>query len=179
MPGVEQTLQEDLFTATEGSYLLHACNCMGTWGSGIACARLLTRSKEFTSMLADSPSSLISRTPSSNIASTAIVRTRRSWCVRFSLERLVLRTYKLGTSYIIETRDYEIVCCFTSLHYGQRRDSEEKILASTKRAAEDLVRQLKERQEESPSLAACKLNAGKFGVRSLSSCYGWRPQTDA
>lgn len=26
----------DLFSAPPGSYLLHACNCMGVWGSGVA-----------------------------------------------------------------------------------------------------------------------------------------------
>lgn len=26
----------DLFTAPKGSYLVHACNCVGKWGSGIA-----------------------------------------------------------------------------------------------------------------------------------------------
>lgn len=32
------TIKGDLFTAPEGSILLHACNCKGVWGSGIAAA---------------------------------------------------------------------------------------------------------------------------------------------
>lgn len=29
-------IDDDLFNAPPGSHLLHACNCMGVWGSGIA-----------------------------------------------------------------------------------------------------------------------------------------------
>jgi ADP-ribose 1''-phosphate phosphatase len=31
-----KTRKGDLFTAPKGSYLAHACNCQGVWGSGVA-----------------------------------------------------------------------------------------------------------------------------------------------
>ncbi len=31
-----KTIKADLFTAPKGSILIHACNCRGVWGSGIA-----------------------------------------------------------------------------------------------------------------------------------------------
>lgn len=65
---------------------------------------------------------------------------------------------------LIDAGDYDIACCFTSERYGRGRDPEAKILESTRRAFEDMVGQLKQRGEV-PSVAACKLNAGKFGVR--------------
>jgi hypothetical protein len=75
------------------------------------------------------------------------------------------RSAQLGTTLLIDAGDYDIACCFTSEHYGARRDGEDKILDSTRRAFEDLVGQLKQGGSHPPPVAACKLNAGRFGVR--------------
>ena len=71
---------------------------------------------------------------------------------------------QLGTAFVIDAGTYEIACLFTSAHYGRDRDSNARILASTRRACQDLVDQVKKRKT-SPNLASCKINAGKFAVR--------------
>ncbi|KIK57502.1 hypothetical protein GYMLUDRAFT_751385 [Collybiopsis luxurians FD-317 M1] len=56
-----------------------------------------------------------------------------------------------------------IGCLFTSRAYGRNRDSPEDILAATRQALMDLMRQTNDQSEEW-ELHACRFNSGKFGV---------------
>lgn len=37
MPWIKET-EGDIFSSPDGSVLIHACNCQGAWGAGVAAA---------------------------------------------------------------------------------------------------------------------------------------------
>ena len=53
----------------------------------------------------------------------------------------------VGTCLLLPAENYTIACLFTSRHFGRRKDSRDQILAATKSALEDLVRQNTEGRE--------------------------------
>ena len=60
-----------------------------------------------------------------------------------------------------------IACLFTSLNYGKRVSPPQEILDNTKKALEDLARQIAEIRESGQELGVChavRINSGKFGV---------------
>lgn len=101
-------LTGDLFTAPEGSILVHACNTVGSWGGGIA---LVFRDK---------------------------------YPVQFELYKAYCKEHGqslVGTCLLIPGEKYDIACLFTSRAYGKRKDEPRQILAATKTAVQDLVKQ--------------------------------------
>ncbi|KAF8073563.1 hypothetical protein FPV67DRAFT_753041 [Lyophyllum atratum] len=66
----------------------------------------------------------------------------------------------LGTCLLIPGDTHYIACLFTSRAYGKRKDKPEAILAATKTAVQDLMKQNVDGKE----LHACRFNSGKFGV---------------
>ena len=66
----------------------------------------------------------------------------------------------LGTCLLLPAGDHTIGCLFTSKSFGRFVDKPDRILASTKLAITDLIRQYVLKKP----LHTCKINSGMFGV---------------
>ncbi|KAJ6485826.1 hypothetical protein C8R45DRAFT_998058 [Mycena sanguinolenta] len=121
-------IKADLFAAPAGSILVHACNCRGSWGGGIAIPF-----KE--------------RYPEAFIE-------YRDHCKEHGAALM-------GTCLLIRGETHDIACLFTSKDYGRRVDPPEAILAATKTAVADLLKQNRDPVKE---LHACRFNSERFGV---------------
>ncbi|KAB8202167.1 MacroPoa1plike [Aspergillus parasiticus SU-1] len=173
--GSIREIQGDLFDAPDGAALIHACNCIGSWGGGIA--------KAFKQKY---PAAY-------NIYHTHCQK------YKFSPEYLVTsdppdqphkpqsstRNKEIqlpeGTALIIppQEKDYKgkakkhwIICLFTSRNYGKRVSPPDVIIRNTELAIADMVRQIHRlRAEESGigELWSCRFNSGLFGVEWVLS----------
>ncbi|GLB38586.1 putative macro domain containing protein [Lyophyllum shimeji] len=88
---------------------------------------------------------------------------RDKYPAQFELYKARCKTYGsslVGTCLLIPGDTHDIACLFTSRAYGKRKDKPEEILAATKTALQDLMKQNTEGKE----LHACRFNSGKFGV---------------
>lgn len=103
------TIQGDLFDAPKGSLLIHAVNCKGVWGSGIA--------KQFAEKFP----------------------LAYDQYYLHCLESNSLGKKLHGTSIIIPTIDYKIGCLFTSIGYGKYVSSPNDILKNTLDAIAHLI----------------------------------------
>jgi ADP-ribose 1''-phosphate phosphatase len=104
----------DLFTSPPANtILLHACNCIGSWGGGIA----LAFKQKFPSAF----------------------ETYREHCRAHSDDPRSL----IGTCLIIRgaSEKYDIGCLFTSVGYGKHVDPPPMILNATRKAVQDLMQQ--------------------------------------
>ncbi|KAJ0425845.1 hypothetical protein BJY00DRAFT_160786 [Aspergillus carlsbadensis] len=159
-PSKVKEIVGDLFTAPEGAALIHACNCKGSWGGGIA----LSFKKKYP----------------------AAFRVYRSFCDDFLKNPHYLTTtppssgevqvrLPEGHTLIIppQPEDYEnnsgqkhwIICLFTSYGYGKSVSSPAAILRNTETALADLKTQLREPQyAEIAGLYACRINSVLFNV---------------
>ncbi|KAF2672424.1 hypothetical protein BT63DRAFT_362830, partial [Microthyrium microscopicum] len=136
----------DLFAAPENSILMHACNCQGDWGGGIALAfkKIYPNAYQF----------------------------QRDYCLRFVSAKTSQQL--VGTALLIPPMDsgnkHFIGCLFTSHRYGRAKDSPEKILESTKPAVEAMftvINKWNERhepEEQCQYMYMCKINSGLFNV---------------
>lgn len=66
----------------------------------------------------------------------------------------------IGTCLLIQTDKHIIACLFTSIGYGEFKDTPEQILKNTKSAVEDLIKQ----NISGLKLYSCKINSGRFAV---------------
>ncbi|GKZ26122.1 ADP-ribose 1''-phosphate phosphatase [Aspergillus brasiliensis] len=154
-------IQGSLFDAPEGAALIHACNCRGTWGKGIA------------------------RVFRSNYP--AAFEIYRSHCRQFSSEASYTtittsegtRRARLpeGTALIIppQKKDYEdgsrkrhwIICLFTSRGLGRMVSPANIVLENTELAITDMKKQIYQLEDEKGiflDLRSCRFNSGLFGV---------------
>jgi ADP-ribose 1''-phosphate phosphatase len=104
-------IKGDLFHAPKGSILIHATNCCGIWGGGIA--------KIFAQKFPES------------------YKIYREYCKNNIVGGTALGTCLL----IKPENDYRVACLFTSKGYGKFVDSPEEILEATKYAVFDLIYQ--------------------------------------
>ncbi|KGO39501.1 Appr-1-p processing [Penicillium expansum] len=173
LPAVVSFVQEtpgDLFDAPNGAALIHACNCQGVWGAGIARAFrerypaayeiyrnhcLIYRDHPVTKMITDlrdedlQPSLVVYRP----LGTALLIPPQQS-------------------DFILHRRRHWIICLFTSEKYGIRVDSEDMIVNSTFAALQDLSRQLQllsqqasETSNERPqSLYSSRFCTGLFNV---------------
>ncbi|CEN62564.1 hypothetical protein BJX68DRAFT_227845 [Aspergillus pseudodeflectus] len=159
-PSKVEEIEGDLFTAPEGAALIHACNCKGSWGAGIA----LEFKKRYP----------------------AAFRVYKSFCDDFQKNPHYLTTTQPsvgdvqvqlpeGHTLIIppQPEDYEkssgkkhwIICLFTSYGLGGTLSSPAEVLRNTETALADLKTQLHESQyAEIAGLYACRINSGLFKV---------------
>ncbi|KAI9799842.1 MAG: ADP-ribose 1''-phosphate phosphatase [Piccolia ochrophora] len=145
----------DIFAAEPGSILIHACNCRGSWGAGIAAAFKARYPQAF--------------------------RVYKEHCDHNRNPRdLVGSCLLIPPQYGDHDKDPEnvhwIACLFTSDQYGRRRDGPEAILDATEKSIEDLLSQLKRvrdgdsqgkdkaTDEEFGMLVSCRINSQRFGV---------------
>ncbi|EKG13008.1 Appr-1-p processing [Macrophomina phaseolina MS6] len=130
----------DIFDAPPNTVLIHACNCIGDWGAGIAAAfkKLYPSAYKF----------------------------HRDFCANSADGKAQIATAQLIPPVDGQERRHYIGCLFTSVHYGRRRDSPDAILRNTGPAMEDLLRQLAEisKTMEVGEVRTCKINSGLFGV---------------
>ncbi|TGZ82704.1 hypothetical protein EX30DRAFT_369766 [Ascodesmis nigricans] len=117
----------DLFNAPPDSILIHACNCQGSWNSGVAAGFKAKFPKAY-----------------------AIYR---SYCLSNQPATPSSPSPLLGTSLLIPPQPgdkmypYWVGCLFTSTHYGRKVDPPEKIMRSTKEALDDMVKLVEEREK--------------------------------
>ncbi|KAK6344088.1 ADP-ribose 1''-phosphate phosphatase [Orbilia brochopaga] len=162
VPGrVVMVVGEDIFAAERGSVLIHACNCLGSWGAGIA---LAFREKY-----------------------PAAYNVYRAHCATRGNPSTLLGTALLIPPQLADAREHWIACLFTSVGYGRRVDAPDEILRSTKASLENMVAVIAgvenddmphggasttailgtgihEDTPEIGELHACKINSGRFGV---------------
>lgn len=138
----------DLFSRPPRSILGHSCNCMGSWGAGIA----LQFKRKFP----------------------AAYRQYVEHCKAYSSSPQAL----LGTCLLIQCNDYWIACLFTSVgnsssNCGLPRSPKDVIINATRSAMTDLLRQLHTDRYIStllpgddyfPIISLPQINAGLFRV---------------
>lgn len=132
-----------LFDAPEGAIIVHACNSMGVWGSGIAA--------EFKK-----------RYPRAYIQ-------YKTYCQTL----LNLGEDISGSSNIIEniysTDNHKIGCLFTSSGYGNKKDNVPTIIANTAKSIVDIIQQAIDfntflTHDDKVTIYSNKFNSGIFGV---------------
>ncbi|RDW90237.1 uncharacterized protein DSM5745_02012 [Aspergillus mulundensis] len=165
----------DLFDAPDGTALIHACNCIGSWGAGIA--RVFRTKYPAAYRIYESHCRAYIKDPQyRNISASAATS---------STNQLATRNTRLpeATTLIIppQRRDYErprgrkhwIICLFTSRGFGRGVSGVDVILQNTELAVADLKEQLDELEERElgpedvgiTELRACRFNSGLFGVK--------------
>ncbi|KAH0253955.1 hypothetical protein KCU91_g18239, partial [Aureobasidium melanogenum] len=126
----------DLFAAPNNTLLLHACNCVGSWGAGIA----LAFKKRYPDHFATYEAHCKSKTPNSLL----------STC-------LLIPPQPTGPQHWIG-------CLFTSRKYGRGKDSKDDIMDSTDSALQDMLEQLGDMENKPLQIWMCKINSGSFKV---------------
>ncbi|PLN86633.1 putative ADP-ribose 1''-phosphate phosphatase [Aspergillus taichungensis] len=166
-------VQGDLFDAPDGAALIHACNCQGSWGKGIAEAFKKKYPAAFKIYRAHCQEYLENKqfltTEAENPDETQQQKTTRTIQL------------PIGTALIIPPQkdDYNgehgkkrhwIICLFTSRGFGRSVSPPAVILQNTALAVADMKGQL-ERLRSQPEndvplgeLRSCRFNAGLFGV---------------
>ncbi|KAL4788556.1 hypothetical protein BJX76DRAFT_344704 [Aspergillus varians] len=159
-------LEGDLFDAPDGAALIHACNCFGSWGGGIALAFRKNYPAAFEIYKEHCRKYKIPQYLDASEANTSTSQ--------------VIRKVRLpeATTLIIppQRSDYEqplgkkhwIICLFTSRGFGRKLSSVEVILQNTKLAIADMKKQLEKpfgpEYSAIVELRACRFNSGLFGV---------------
>ncbi|KAG9573664.1 hypothetical protein KCU77_g14474, partial [Aureobasidium melanogenum] len=126
----------DLFAAPNNTLLLHACNCVGSWGAGIA----LAFKKRYPDHFAIYEAHCKSKTPNSLL----------STCLLIPPQPTGLQHW--------------IGCLFTSRKYGRGKDSKDDIMDSTDSALQDMLEQLGDMEQKPSHIWMCKINSGSFKV---------------
>jgi ADP-ribose 1''-phosphate phosphatase len=129
----------DIFDAPDGSVIIHACNCLGSWAAGIAAAFKQRYPKAFAEYVqhckVNTPHSL--------------------WGTALLIPP-------------IETKGprHYVGCVFTSRRYGRGKDSPSQILSKTGPAMEDLVELMRKAtmKETITEIRICQINSGLFAV---------------
>ncbi|KAI4522261.1 hypothetical protein K525DRAFT_176667, partial [Schizophyllum commune Loenen D] len=107
----------DIFSAPQGSILVHACNTKGAWGSGIAAAFKNRYPRAFE----------VYKEHCKESGASAL-----GTCLRIP---------------DVDGKGHEIACLFTSKAYGKRKDAPEEILEATRAALGDLIENNADGQE--------------------------------
>ncbi|KAI4721551.1 hypothetical protein E4T48_02165 [Aureobasidium sp. EXF-10727] len=126
----------DLFTAPPNTLLVHACNCLGSWGAGIAAAFKKTYPDHFALYTAHCKS----KTPNTLLSTCYLIPPQPS-----------------GPKHWIG-------CLFTSRKYGRGKDSKDDIMDSTDAALQNMLEQLEDLEKQPAGIWMCKINSGSFRV---------------
>ena len=139
LPSTKMTVVEkvgDLFDAPDEAVLIHACNCIGSWGAGIAAAFKMRYPEAFIEYRQHCRSNEVE-----NLNGSAL---------------LIPPLEEDGPKHFIG-------CLFTSRRPGKGRDSPEEILENTETAMVDLMQQIALKPEIS-EIRMCHINSGLFNV---------------
>ncbi|KAF7592293.1 hypothetical protein BBP40_000424 [Aspergillus hancockii] len=154
-------IQGDLFDAPDGAALIQACNCLGSWGNGIArypTAFAIYRS--YCEKYRVNPEYTVVSAPSDEL-----------YNFKSSTRRVRLPE---GTALIISPQEGDckvngkkhwIICLLTSWNFGRRIRTTDVIIQNTQLAIADMMRQLEEDGSEIGELWSCRFNSGLFGVK--------------
>ncbi|KAF2459095.1 hypothetical protein BDY21DRAFT_339746 [Lineolata rhizophorae] len=133
----------DLFNAPDDTVIIHACNCLGIWGSGIA--------SEFKKKY------------------PAAYKEHFEYCKVHKENPEELR----GTAQLIAPCEdsggpcHYVGCLFTSTRYGKSKDAPVEILSATEQAMMHLLELVTKSIAEGNNISElrmCLINSGKFGV---------------
>lgn len=127
----------NLFSAPKGVMLLHACNCQGRWGSGIALQ-------------------FYHRFPQAYLA-------YNKHCLAKLPRDRNERSPLVGSHLVVEEKGYGIGCLFTSNAYAQRVDPPNLIVESTARALKSLFADPRAISKY-PEIHSPKINSNLFRV---------------
>ena len=128
----------DMFDAPPNSVLIHACNCIGSWGAGIAAAF----KKNYPTAYKIHNAYCNSKKPDQLVGTAQLIPPAKG------------------------ERHY-VGCLFTSRRFGRNKDKPEMILKATGPAMEDLMRQIGKLMQEGKDVAevrTCQINSGLFAV---------------
>ncbi|KAL5342444.1 hypothetical protein BJX70DRAFT_356862 [Aspergillus crustosus] len=161
-PGRVIEMEGDLFEAPDGAALIHACNCRGGWGKGIA--KTFKNKYPTAFKVYESHCDYYLEFPQFLNTSEAIVSTG-------TISRKIQRPE--GTALVIppQKEDYErsdakrhwIICLFTSRGVGRNVSSADVVLENTELAIADLKVQL-------GLLKSGDLGPDVIGIKELWSC---------
>lgn len=128
-----------IFEAPDNTVIIHACNCMGSWGAGIAAA-------------------FKARYPNA-------YEIFKQHCENSTPESLVGSAFLIPPVEEKGPRHF-IGCLFTSGKYGRARDSPAQILKNTGPAVKDLVSAMVQLSGEGriEEIRMCQINSGLFSV---------------
>ncbi|KAL4934542.1 uncharacterized protein BDV17DRAFT_286238 [Aspergillus undulatus] len=180
-PGLITEIEGDLFDARDGAALIHACNCHGVWGSGIAKTfkqkypAAFNAYKDYCQKYKSKKPVLVDVDVPAEAVSSSSGRKPHQPRTQIQLPEgtaLLIKPQKEDYDKEPQRRKHWIICLFTSRGYGNKKNSVEKILQSTELAVANLEEQLavqrsKELESEDigiTELRSCRLNSGLFGV---------------
>ena len=132
----------DLFDAPDNSILIHACNCRGHWGSGIAAA-------------------FRRRYPMAYKKHRLYCGSARNTDDLLGTAQLIAPCEKRGG------KKHYVACLFTSCRFGLAKDSPSDILAATEPAMKDLMAQISKLGPQGMPVSEvrmCHINSGLFNV---------------
>ena len=130
----------DIFDAPPNSVIIHACNCYGHWGAGIALAFKRFYPAAHTCHLQHCKS----RSPDNLIGTAQLISPSSTG-----------------------KRKHYVGCLFTSRRLGKFKDSPTQILSATGPSMRDLLEQIAEEREKGiqiDEVRICQINSGLFNV---------------
>lgn len=145
----------DIFSAPSNTLIIHACNCDGSWGGGIAKAFKDRYPKAY-----DEYAKHCDRHGHSLLDTAQLIPP-------VDAKSLGEEGSKEDDK---EVPKHFVGCLFTSRHYGRKKDSPARILEATKPAMQDLLKRVdafnsKAKQEDRiAEVRMCKINSGLFAV---------------
>lgn len=164
----------DIFSAASNTLIIHACNCQGSWGGGIALAfkkHYPEAFKVYAKHCHDNePKSLLGT--ALLIPPAALISNGRDSGVPVGAPNINSTKTPASSSKPKKAAEKQhfIGCLFTSNFYGKRKDSPSKILSATGPAMEDLLKQVRDWNaahgdgETVGEVRMCKINSGLFAV---------------
>ncbi|OGM39363.1 phosphatase [Aspergillus bombycis] len=164
-------IQGDLFDAPDGAALIHACNCIGSWGGGIAKAFKQKYPAAYNIYHSHcqkykfSPEYIVASDPPDQPSNPQSSTRNRN--IRLP-EGTALIIPPQETDYKGKGKKHWIICLFTSRNFGKRVSSPDIIIQNTELAVADMVRQIDELRAEDSGAGAlwsCRFNSGLFGVK--------------
>ena len=126
----------DIFDAPDGTVIIHACNCVGSWGAGIAAAFKKNYPNAFKGYQAH--------------------------CKKSDPEELIKTALLIPPK--DGAPKHWVGCLFTSKVYGKKKDTPQQILDATTPAMADLIKQMSHHAEMIKEIRICQINSGLFAV---------------
>lgn len=152
----------DIFDAPHNAAIVHACNCEGSWGAGIAKAfneRYTKAYEEYASYCDDNTADQL-------FGTAALIPP-----VDAGEEDYEDEGFEDGDEQSEPSIPSHLIgCLFTSRNYGKKRDQPAFILEKTGPAMEDLLGQIQawnvrhDKPERVREVRMCKINSGLFAV---------------
>ncbi|EED13429.1 phosphatase, putative [Talaromyces stipitatus ATCC 10500] len=162
----------DLFDAPDGAVLIHACNCLGSWGGGIARVFKHKYPSAYKFYYNHCRALLREKRPHTLLNS----QTNDPKIVNLPLGTALIIPPQAQDYSIRQNKKHWIVCLFTSRAYGRGVSKPDVILENSVHAIRDMRRQLEELFEHEDGMEqwdgkvySCRFNSGLFGVEWKAS----------